>query len=119
MYDPDKRKLLSILCHASVFFAALILFIGLPLGIFFLVEDPVVKATAKEVLNFHLNIWLYGVIIGPLCFILAVTIIGIPLAWLLGALFLLFHWITPIFAILKSLNQPDEPYRYPFIFRVL
>lgn len=115
MYDPDKRKLLSILCHASVFFASLWLFIGLPLGIFFVVDDPVVKENAKEVLNFHLNIWLYEIILAILFF----SIIGIPLVWLLSPFFFLFHWITPVFAILKSLNKPDEPYRYPFIFRVL
>ncbi|MDY7014260.1 MAG: DUF4870 domain-containing protein [Cyanobacteriota bacterium] len=115
IHDKDKRKLLSILSHASVFFAALWVFIGLPVGIFFVSDDPVVKANAKEVLNFHLNIWFYEAILGILVF----SFIGTPLAWLLAPFFFLFHWVTPVLAILKSLNHPDEPYRYPFIFRIL
>ncbi|MDY6781896.1 MAG: DUF4870 domain-containing protein [Cyanobacteriota bacterium] len=113
--DKDKRKLLSILSHASVFFAALWVFIGVPFGIFLISDDPVVKANAKEVLNFHFNIWLYQAILG----ILWVSIIGIPIAWVLTPFFFLFHWITPVLAILKSSSNPDEAYRYPFIFRIL
>lgn len=115
IHDRDKRKLLSILSHASVFFAALWVFIGVPFGIFLISEEPIVKANAKEVLNFHFNIWFYQAIIGILWF----SVIGIPLALLLMPFFFLFHWVTPALAILKTLNQPDEPYRYPFIFRLL
>lgn len=115
IYDTDKRKLLSILSHASVFFASLWVFIGLPIGILFVSDDPVVKANAKEVLNFHFNIWLYEAIIA----VLWLSIVGIPLALILMPFFFLFHWVTPVLAILKALNNPDEPYRYPFIFRIL
>lgn len=114
-YDPDKRKLLSVLSHSSVFFASLFFFIGVPLGILLISEDPIIKDNAKEVLNFHFNIWIYETILAILVF----SFIGIPLAWILTPIFFLFHWVTPILAILKSLNTPDEPYRYPFIFRFL
>jgi uncharacterized protein len=115
MYDSDKRKFLCLLCHGSVFFGSLLVFIGVPFVILFVSDDPIVKGSARETLNFHLNIWLYELIIGILWF----TIIGIPLAFLLMIPFFLFHWILPIFAILKVLNNPDEGYRYPFIFRIL
>jgi hypothetical protein len=34
-----------------------------------------------------------------------------------GLLFL--AWIAPIFAIVKCFSAPEQPFRYPFIFRVL
>ena|SRR4028118_2021104 len=111
LYDPDKRKILSVLCHASIFLSSLVLAAGVPLAILFVSEDPVVRENAKEALNFHLNVWLYGVIFGILCLLL----IGYPL---LGLLFIV-HWTLPVFAILQSLNTPEQPYRYPFIFRVV
>lgn len=115
MYDTDKRKLLSILSHGSIFFGSLLVFIGVPLAILFVSDDPVVKGNAKEALNFHLNIWVYEGILA----ILVASIIGIPLAWLLAPFFFLFHWIPPFLAILQAVNNANEPYRYPFIFRVV
>lgn len=115
MYDSDKRKLLSSLCHGSIFFGSLWVFIGVPLAILLISDDPVVKDNAKESLNFHFNVWLYEVIIG----ILWISIIGIPLALILIPFFFLFHWILPVLAILKVFNAPETVYRYPFIFRIL
>lgn len=113
MYDSDKRKLLSALCHGSIFFGSLLVFIGVPLAVMLVSDDPVVKDNAKESLNFHLNVWVYEVIIG----ILWASIIGIPLALLLMIPFFLFHWILPILALVQVLGNPDAPYRYPLIFR--
>jgi uncharacterized protein len=110
-YDPDKRKLLSALSHGSIFLSTLVLSVGIPIAILLVSEDPVVKENAREAINFHFNVWLYEVIFGLLVFF----IIGIPL---LGILFLV-HWILPILAILKSFNSPDQPFRYPFIFRLV
>ena len=115
MYDSDKRKLLSLLCHGSIFFGSLWVFIGVPLAVLFVSDDPTVKDNAKEALNFHLNVWLYEAIIAVLWF----SLIGIPLALVLLIPFFLFHWILPIFAILHVIGNPDQPYRYPFIFRIL
>jgi uncharacterized protein len=119
MYDRDKRKVLSALCHGSIFGSSSIIFFGIPLGILLISDDPVVKDNAKEALNFHFNIWVYEAIIGAICFVLFITIIGIPLAWLLIGLFFLFHWIPAFLAILKALSNPDSAYRYPFIVHIL
>lgn len=115
MYDSDKRKLLSGLCHGAIFFSSLFIFFGLPLAILLVSDDPVVKENAKESLNFHFNVWVYEVIIGALWF----SIIGIPLAVMLLLPFFLFHWVLPLLAIIKVFANPEQPYRYPFIFRVL
>ncbi|MCT7984013.1 DUF4870 domain-containing protein [Laspinema sp. A4] len=111
MYDSDKRKLLSVLSHGAIFLSATFLSVGLPIAILFLSEDPVVKGNARESLNFHLNLYLYGIIFGLLTFVL----IGFPLLLILLAL----SWILPIVAIVKVLSDPTLIYRYPFIFRLV
>jgi len=111
MYDPDKRKLLSALSHGSIFFSLLGVSIGIPIAILFVSDDPVVKDNAKEALNFHLNVWLYGIIFG----VLTIILIGFALLGLLQ----LINVVLPILAILQALSNPDQPYRYPFIFRLL
>ncbi|MEM6425951.1 MAG: DUF4870 domain-containing protein [Cyanobacteria bacterium P01_H01_bin.119] len=110
-YDPDKRKLLSALSHGSIFLSALVLSAGIPLAIWFVSDDLQVKESAQEALNFHLNVWAYGIVFG----LLTLLLIGYPL---LGVLFLV-QIIMPVLAIIKSLRSPDETYRYPFIFRIL
>ena len=111
MYDPDKRKLLSALSHGSIFFSLLGVSIGIPIAILFVSDDPVVKDNAKEALNFHLNVWLYGIIFG----VLTIILIGFALLGLLQ----LINVVLPILAILQALSNPDQPYRYPYIFRLL
>lgn len=113
-YDPDKRKLLSALSHGSIFFSSLVVSVGIPIAILLVSEDPFVKASAKEAINFHFNVWLYGIIVGVLTF-LTIGLLGL----ILGPLLLLFSWVPPIFAILQSLNDPNSTYRYPFIFRLI
>jgi uncharacterized protein len=114
-----KRKLFSIVCHGSIFLGSLLVTSAIPLVILLLFDDPVIKATAKETLNYHFNIWLYGAITVGLGAFFHALIITIPLAWLIGGLFTLFTLIPPIFGILATLNNPNEPYRYPFIWRLL
>ncbi|MEA5535356.1 DUF4870 domain-containing protein [Crocosphaera sp. XPORK-15E] len=106
-----KRKLLSALCHGSIFFSATVVSIGIPIVILFISDDPTIQSNAKEVLNFHLNVWLYGIIFG----ILTLILIG----WLLLGLLGIFTLIMPILAIIQVLSEPNKPFRYPFIFRVL
>ncbi len=110
-YDPDKRKLLSALSHGSIFISALLVSVGIPIAILLVSDDPIVKENAREALNFHFNIWLYGLIFGALTLLL----IGWPL---LGLLFIL-SWVLPILALLQILSNPNQSYRYPFIFRLL
>ncbi len=109
--DNDKRKLLSSLAHGSIFFSALVVSVGLPIALLLVSDDLVVKANAREAINFHFNVWLYGIIFGVLCLVL----IGYPLLAILGVISL----VMPILAILKSLSTPDQAYHYPFIFRLL
>jgi uncharacterized protein len=108
-FDTDKRKILSVASHASIFLSQLVLSAGVPLAILLLSDDPVTKENAKEALNFHFNMWLYSVLL----IIPAWLIIGLPLVALLG----LVQLILPAFAILSSVTAPDTAFRYPFIFR--
>ncbi len=109
--DLTKRKLLSALCHGSIFFSATLVSVGIPLVIFLVSDDEIAKESAKESLNFHFNIWLYGVIATILTFIL--------IGWLLLPIVALFNFVMPIIAIISAWNNPNKVYRYPFIFRLL
>ncbi|PZD75442.1 hypothetical protein C1752_00448 [Acaryochloris thomasi RCC1774] len=117
-YDSDKRRLLSSLCHGAIFFSPLVLSAGIPFAILTVSDDPVVKESAKESLNYHFNIWFYGLIAGIISFFWW-TIILLPLIWLVAAFLLFMTWIVPIVAIASCWSNPDESYRYPFIFRLL
>ncbi len=111
MDNLEQRKLLSALCHGAIFLSSLVISIAIPIGILFITNDPIVKDNAKESLNFHINLYIYAFIFGLLCFVL----IGIPLLIILG----IVSFIMPIIALVKVLENPDKPYRYPFIFRLL
>jgi uncharacterized protein len=110
MYDSDKRKLLSLLCHGAIFLSTLVFSVAVPIGVLFVSDDPVVKDNAKEAINFHLNVWLYAIILVPLSFV------TFGLAGLIG---FVLHWGLTIMAILHILKEPNQPYRYPFIFRLV
>ncbi|MGL5078201.1 MAG: DUF4870 domain-containing protein, partial [Waterburya sp.] len=109
----DKRKLLSVVAHGSVFISALVLSIGIPIAILIVSEDDVIKNNAKEAINFHLNVWLVGAIIA----IPSLLTFGF-LGFILGPPWLLIHWGLSIWAIIYCLQTPDQAFRYPFIFRV-
>lgn len=113
-YDTDKRKLLSALSHGAIFFSTTLVSIGIPIAVLFFTDDPVVKDNAKEAINFHFNVWLYGLIIGVVAF-LTLGLGGL----ILGPIFYLGHWGLTIWAIVQTLNNPDQPFRYPFIFRLV
>lgn len=120
-FNSDKRKLLSCLCHAAMFFSTLIFSIGVPIVFKIISDDPVVKANANESINFHLNVWFWGIAIGtPIAFISWITFgIGGLLFFPVISLGYLLHWGLTIWAIAHCLTIPDEPFRYPFIFRLL
>jgi len=111
MEDTTNRKILSLVCHVSVFFTSTVAAVAVPLVILFVSDDSIVKANAKESLNFQINLFVYGIVFIILTFVL----IGIPLLILLG----IANLILPILAIVKVIDRPDVPYHYPFIFRVL
>ncbi|WP_199249455.1 DUF4870 domain-containing protein [[Phormidium] sp. ETS-05] len=110
MEEVNQRKLLSALCHGAIFFSATVISVGLPIAILFTSQDSIVKENAKESLNFHINLYIYAFIFALLIFLL----IGFPLLVLLGVA----SWVMPIIAIVQIINNPDRPYRYPFIFRL-
>jgi len=109
--DIDKRKLLSALCHGSIFFGSLVVSIGIPIAILFITDDEVTKENAREALNFHFNLWLYEVIF----IILAFFLVGFILLGILA----LVNLIMPIIGIVQVLTNPYKSFRYPFIFRLL
>ncbi|MBF2067380.1 MAG: DUF4870 domain-containing protein [Calothrix sp. C42_A2020_038] len=119
-YDSDKRKLLSSLCHGAIFFSTTLLSIGVPIAIYFVSDDPVVKSNAKESVNFHFNVWFWATVIGvPIGIISFLTLgLGGILFFPVVALGFIIHWGLTIVALLHCFSQPDEPFRYPFIFRV-
>lgn len=111
MEDVNQRKLLSALCHGAIFFSSMIITVAIPIVILFTTEDSVVKANARESLNFHINLYIYGAITGFLTIILIGFLI-LPVLWIISI-------VMPIIALVQVLNSPDQPYRYPFIFRLV
>jgi len=121
VFDPGKRKLLSILSHASIFFSTTLLAIGIPVAVLFTSDDPVVKDNAKEAINFHLNVWFWGAIIGGIIGVLSFITFGLlgVILFPIIALGFALHWGLTIWAITACLGNIDQPFRYPFIFRLL
>jgi len=115
MSTPGQQKLFSALCHGSIFFSATLVSIGIPIAILLTTDDWVIKDNAREALNFHLNLYGYGILAG----ILAATVIGIPVAIVIGIGLLICSWLLPLLAIIKVIDRPEQPYRYPFILRLL
>lgn len=74
-------------------------------------DDPVVKANAKEALNVHLNLLAAYIVFGVLCWVL----VGFPLL----AAAVVYNVVMPILAICAIVGDPDKPYRYPFVFRII
>ena len=110
-FDRDKRKILSALSHGSIFLSQLLFAAGIPLALWIISDDPVVKENSKEALNFHLNIWIYSFIVGILCWLL--------IGWLLVIPLLIFQWVMPVLAILASFRNFDSAFKYPFVIRFL
>ncbi|MDJ0725048.1 MAG: DUF4870 domain-containing protein [Prochloraceae cyanobacterium] len=108
--DTDRRKLFSILAHGSIFFSSTLLAFAVPIAILLISEDEIVQRNAKEAINFHINLYVFGVIFGALSFI----VIGIP--FLIGLIIVSF--VFPIVAIVEIVNNPDRAYRYSLVFRL-
>ena len=113
MYDTDKRKLLSALCHGAIFFSITLVSVAIPIFITFITNDPVVKANAKESINFHINVWVYGFILGIL-----VSMTWGQLVPVAGIGFLI-HWGLTLLALFYVLSDTRKPFRYPLIFRLV
>ena len=120
-YNRDKRRLLSCLCHGAIFFSTAFLSIAVPIAINIVSDDPYIKTSAKESINFHLNVWFWATVIGiPLGIISWITFgLGGILFFPVVAFGFLLHWGLTIWALLHCLGNSEEPLRYPFIFRLL
>ncbi|MEO1298033.1 MAG: DUF4870 domain-containing protein [Cyanobacteria bacterium J06636_16] len=106
--DPDKRKVLSALCHGACFFSSTLVSIGIPIAILLSVDDPVIKDNAKEAINFQISIYIWAFIGVLLAFVL------VGFAMLLGLV--IFNFVAPIVAMVSVLSDPDRRYRYEGIF---
>ncbi len=115
MEAQEQRKLLSTLCHGSIFFSSTFVSVIIPLVILSVTNDAVVKQNAKEAVNFHINLYIYGLIGLILIFSFIGILIGFPLLIILG----LVSLIMPIIAIVQVIGEPEKPYRYPLIFRLV
>ena len=109
----NNRKWLCAGSHASIFISVLIASIGIPILIFLSSEDNIVKENAKEAINFHFNVWLYGSIIAALSFMT----FGV-LGFILGPIWVVYHWGLSIWAVIHCLKDSSQEFRYPFIFRL-
>ncbi len=108
--DSGTRKILSSVSHGSIFFNALVLAIGVPIAILLISKDSVIKESAKEAINFHINMWFWWTVAGILVWLL----VGIPLLFVLG----IVNFIMPVWAIFHSITKPDIAFRYPLILRL-
>ena len=70
-------RLWSVFCHLSYFFGLALISFIFPLVVYLVTrgDSPYITHHAKEALNFHLSLLVYGLVCVPLCLIF----IGIPL----------------------------------------
>lgn len=95
--------ILSILCHLSSYFMPLIL----PLILFFVASDPVVKANARSCLGFNLGITGYYVLTLMLFWLS-------PWLGIFGFLVVLvYNLILPLVATIVCATKPGTVFRYP------
>jgi uncharacterized Tic20 family protein len=120
-YDSDKRRLLSCLSHGAILFSTLVFSVGVPIVVNLISDDPVVKSNAKESINFHLNVWFWGTVIGVPIGILSFLTLGLGgiLFFPVVALGYALHWGLTGWALIHCFAKPDEAFRYPFIFRLV
>lgn len=109
--DRTKQKLLCIVSHGAGLLTFSIVSISIPIVILLLSEDYIVQENAKEAVNFQLTFFIYGIIVGILCFVLIGFLALIPL--------IILNVILPILAIVGCAANLDRPFRYPFILHLL
>lgn len=103
----------AMLLHLSVFAGYIVPMAGLiaPILIWQLKKEqmPELDAHGKEVANFMISTFIYGLA----CFVLTFLLIGIPLFVVLA----IASIVLPILGAIKANN--GEFYRYPFLIRIL
>ena len=79
-------------------------------------ESPEIDEHGKESLNFQISMTIYTAILGVICFILILVLIGFLLIPLLGVLFV----ADIVLVIIASMKASEgQLYRYPFTIRLI
>ena len=118
--DQETRKW-AMLCHLGGL-ASLVLFptanIILPLVIWRIKRDidPYIDEQGREAVNFQITIFLYGVIVGVLVFLLKIILIGYLFIWL-PTLVMIAQLGGSIVGGIRA--HDGEKFRYPLILRFL
>lgn len=115
MDATTKRKLLRASCHAAALCSWSVVVIGVPIGALIISNDPLVRDSAREAINYSISVIIFALVAVGLCF----TIIGIPAAMLIFVGLAIATAILPILAIISVLSDPDARYRYPLTIRLL
>ncbi|MEX0329913.1 MAG: DUF4870 domain-containing protein [Puniceicoccaceae bacterium] len=109
MTTPTNDKLWNVLCHLSVWLGVGII---LPLIVYLVTKDDPessIPAHAKESLNFHISMYIYG-FISLLLFVVVIGMILLPLIALATA-------VLSVVGAVKASN--GEVYQYPATIRLV
>lgn len=115
MNDVQSRKFLRVLCHAAALTSLAVVTVGVPIAALTFSDDELVQDSAREAINFSITVFIWAAVIGFLWF----TIIGIPIAWVLGGVLGLATILLPILAIASVCTDENRRYRYPLTWRFL
>lgn len=115
MTNSASRKLLRSACHGAALASWSVVILGIPIAALLISDDPLVRDSAKEAINFSVSMYLWAAI----CVGLLFTLIGIPAAI---AGFMIFGFVSlvfPVIAIVSVCTDPERRFRYPFTVRFL
>jgi uncharacterized Tic20 family protein len=112
MAPSGTDKIWAILSHVSGFLGVPFI---LPLVIYLAMkkESAYVASNAREALNFHLSLIIYG--IG--CGLVALTVIGLPVAVILCAILAIASLVFSIIAAIRA--NEGSVYVYPLSLRLI
>ncbi|WP_420111360.1 DUF4870 domain-containing protein [Pseudactinotalea sp.] len=120
--DPSAGtddRILAVLAHLSPIIAAIVSagwlsFLG-PLILYFIYKDrnSLVRNAAASSFNFHITVWACWIV----AWILAITIIGLPISIVLWVVPAIAQIVLSIVGALRAWN--GEVYRYPFQLPIL
>jgi hypothetical protein len=105
--NNDLNKLLSVVCHLAALFTSFLAALLVPIVILAVSEDDVVKANAREALNFQLNMLLWA--------LLALLLVFVGIGVVLLIVLAIWCIIAPIIAMINVASTPEVPYRYPLL----
>lgn len=115
MESNTSRKLLRAACHGAALVNWTLIILGVPLAAWMLSEDPLVRDSAKEALNFSISMYIWV----ALCTGLLFTLIGIPAAIVGFIVYGVISTIFPLIAIVSVCIDPDRRFRYPLTIRLI